>query len=1233
MDDDTLKQRAAQAWAEVKAHANYDLRGYLGRVYQLNMERAGDKISIRVCPLCQGKDCSALLKGKSGGYLFKCHHNQCSSDGKAMGIEAFIQHTQGCDWPQARRALHELTGIPDPYQEAREAHQSRKPGRPAATPAAATPAAQDSPAAEEPGIPAPQILHVPDTQRNLYEEAWAVMTLSEAGRRELREKRGFDNAWIDALGIRTSRRENRPLLEAMLDNFPPNELLRSGIAVRDRKTWKLKIAESLCGRIYDSDEETGQGQWRDFENIIIPYINDQGRIIGLRPHKRGLSNGAFREETASEFYEKEYNNLRLIYGEAFLTDRPERHAHRCIICEGELKAAALRRCGIPAIGFQGIHFLRQNKETRQAVRDLVKMLRKHKIREVVVVFDNEDKSHKPPHQRFEAELYARYTALMLEDEGFKAFFGMLPDEWREGGEKLPDGRIIKSKADWDGRLAYHLRKARGNHARALANASEEFEKVLAHRSGKNPAVRQAPRQMDWMADFKEDVIGQEMNKLRHEPDCFVGGKHELEVASEITGYCHEDYRDKLNIENLAKELRKTLGGYYMLKRPPEKTEARVIETKMEVKDKLEKATDEDEVRALRAALLACNTILYHFPKPFSDFTALSKYKVLVTEPDGSVRKDRLCVFIDRNGRRSKPVQINGEKMGSSQELRKVFLRLDGYHWSGGQAEADAFVNLLDVQNYQKTIIEIDSYGQHRDSGIFLLGDCAWAEGDGFLFPDKNGIIWYRSVGYKNADALDAFCHKPPVMFPENPRSPRLAYEAIDWDTERAEIQDIWKGALMIAARSFGDMSGLAMVSGILQYLAHPETLSLIGGKPGLWVQGAKGSGKTQTIKAFMRMIGYIENYGMVGLTGTKVGIERSLSQFDCLPVHLDEWRNARAPDELVGFITNAFNGIAIAKGTATGSKSIRLSRAATIPVITGEDMTTDAALLSRYLRLTMSASSRQGTQEDQQETFQSMLDASGQFYRIGRYLMRERHKYGARVVELAKEFASHKDTIASIRDARAREVIAICHSALIAAQEMIVGKPFTGQEGIAKWFLEHGKVNADEIEKDIFRLRWFSDCVQLVTSESDHRAKHFLQVRRGHILQDGSIQILKGNNADIELAGKGRRLILVAPDELFPAYQRDQAKRRETVPINIRNIRSELRREPYWIPAPKTGTFQHRFTVDGFRPSKWWVMDYETAGDLRDIISPIYEKFLCDHGLELGDDDEPRQIDDTTPLI
>lgn len=1236
--DDNLKDAAAAAWKEVLAHPAADLKNFLtaeGVVFSGSKKPAAD-----FCPVCKSKKKFGLIPDTGSGWGFKCFSPECVLNEGGKGTPRYIELTHGCDWREARRILHRVTGIPgfDELKDEAKRDDAKKP-----TPAnSKTDEPPDTTADQDGDEPlstgdAPRFIRIPETDRNVYEEAWQLLSLMASHRKEIRAKRGIPDEWIDALGFKSSIPGNRHVLEPLLDMFPPNELLRSGIAARQKNDWKkLKIADQLCGGYWEFDEETRQPHWIDKELVIIPYIDPAGRIVGLRPHKRGLTNGNFREDQASEFYEKNHSNLSIIYGESFLIDRPEKHEHRLVICEGEFKAAALAYCGIPAIGFQGIQWLRNNHQTGQAVTYLVELLRRHKIREVIVVFDNEDKSHKQvkkPKDRFIAEIYSRYTALKLENHGFKALFGMLPDDWMEGGETQPDGKLAGGKADWDGRLAWHLRRAKGDFSRARNTATIEFERFLSNRQGKKPSVMPVPRQMDWMASFKEDVIGQELNRLNYEPDCFAGGKHEIEVAAEITGYCHPEYRDLLNVENVAKALRKTYGGYYLVKPPAEKTELRVITIKKDLLWMLDQGTtkpeangntrdlSEDEIRSLRAALLCCNTILYKMPKPFTDFTVLSQYKVLVTEPDGSTRRDRLCVFIDANGRRSEPVQVNWDKMSSSQECRKIFLKAGDLHYSGGQTEIDAMVRHIDVDNYQKTITEIDTYGFDRKSGLILLGDCALAEGEKepFIFPDNNGIIWYKSMGYKNSESLSTFCHKPPILFPGEGK-PKDIYKAIDWDQERKEVAEIWREALRLAYASFGDYNGYVMVAGILQYLAHPETIDQIPGKPGLWVQGAKGSGKTQTIMAYMRMLGYVQNYGVVGLTGTKVGIERSLSQFDCLPVHIDEWRNVRASDDLVGFVTNAFNGLSIAKGTAQGTKSIRLSRAATIPIVTGEDMTTDTALLSRYIRLTMSASARAGTQEEQRQNFFKMQELSGEFYRIGRLLMRERKKFSENVVTLAKEFNSNKVTMETIRDPRARECTSVGIAAIRAANFMITGSEMPEEKTVVNWFLNHGKSNAEEIEKDIFRLRWFTDCVNLVTGGHDADIKKFIQVRRGGIMADGSVNILRGNIPNIMLSNNGRLYILIAPNELFAAYQRDQSRRREAVPIDIRNIRHELSREPYWIPAPRVKPGVHRFTVDGFRPQSWWVMDYERAGDLKDIVSTIYERFLAEHDLRLNSD-------------
>jgi hypothetical protein len=247
--------------------------------------------------------------------------------------------------------------------------------------------------------------------------------------------------------------------------------------------------------------------------------------------------------------------------------------------------------------------------------------------------------------------------------------------------------------------------------------------------------------------------------------------------------------------------------------------------------------------------------------------------------------------------------------------------------------------------------------------------------------------------------------------------------------------------------------------------------------------------------------------------------------------------------------------------------------------------------------------------------------------------MRRRKEFAAEVVRMAKIMKQDKRTMDAIKDDRARECTSICCTTLVAAQEFITGESLENEGAISKWFLDNGRSSSADIEKDVFRLRWFTDCVSLITGGADPHAKNFLQVRRGGISADGSINILKGSQADVLYSGKGQLLILIAPAELDGAYQREQSRQRKSVPIDIRNIRHELRKEPGWIPPPQVkGNGSHRFTVEGFRPQSWWVISYDASRELRDIVSPLYERLLYEHDLELDDAGTVRQRDEQEPL-
>lgn len=1272
MPDEDLKARAAEAWEQVLAHPKADMRTFL-QMEGLQL-KGGKKPVVKECPFCGGRESAALLE-KAGSFIFTCRHSSCSTGGDGLGISKYIQLSKGVDWKEAKRILHELTGVADPYAEAmaekeRKKREKNKPAAPEIQSVKPLDEGESDKEIDEPDtqpteetngdddnqpeeistedeiseedviIPFSEIdpdesterkpfIRIPEKGRTAHEAFWLAMDLSPAHREELKKKRGYTDEWITANGFKTSTRANRAKLEAIAEEFPPGELLRAGLCVRWPGNPKIEVAKMLCGVRWDEDAHKEVVE----DIVVIPYINSKGRIIGLRPHKLSLSNKTFREADMSSEYTKQYHNISTVYGEHLIQDRPDAWEKTCVICEGEHKACALRLCGIPAIAFPGIQFLRQNKESRQAISLVKNILNENGIKEVIVVFDSEDKSDKPFHKRFDAEIYARYTALELEDLGFKALFGILPDSWRVNG-----------KADWDGRLAYHAARVK-DPDEAIHIAGMEFSKLLSdrkERKGHTPAVRVAPRQVDFL-DAKEDVINQALHRLRYVAKIFEGGKYEVALAAEIQNFCPEPIFVELRCKGLCDALRESVGGYYMPKAPSDKMVVIVNKILLKLNQRIEELEesgglsedDELSLRGLRAAVTACYTILYRYPKCFTDFTIESRYKVLVKEPDGGVSHSRLVTFRDRNGIRSKPVQMSAELMRSAQEMRKFFLSAGSYHFYGGQDQCDALAIHLDVRNYQRTIEEIDTYGWNKQDKFWLLGDCAVVDSEQFIFPDESGIIWIKGTGYKNSDNMAGFTSKPPKLFPET-NKPKEFYAAIDWKIEREECYKIWCDALSDYKESFGGYAGYALVAGILQYMSHPEVLREIGGKPSIAIQGEKGSGKTKSLEFGMRLFGFPRDYGYISLGGTKVGLERSLCQFSCIPFHLDEWRNINADEKTTDLIRNCYNETSSPKGTPNGNKAVRNVTPLTTPIVTGEDGFTDPALRSRFVRIFASKDvDNQSNPMDEapivdihrrDNRYNRIMERSEQYHRIGRLLFTMRGEFSKRIVKNAKDFQSNPNVMAKIKDSRARQVFGVFFGALTAAEELISAKDYKEwpqaklqDMGAAfNWFMNHGSESSEENESDVFRKRIFDECMTMI-DRGNHHVSHYIRVWPGKMNSLGQVKPLK----NIEDTG-GRLYVFIAAKELFDEYAKDKRQKGENVPMAKSNVMGELQTQPCWVKTPKPpAAREHRCVVpNGAKGTKsWWILDYKlTDPELRRTFQHRWELELNEMELYLAAD-------------
>ncbi len=263
----------------------------------------------------------------------------------------------------------------------------------------------------------------------------------------LDEKRMLPPVACEALGFRANPRANEATLLEMEEVFDWEERRASGLWVdadpkreqgrrpNDQYHGKGQVGKKpLDERQHDGDKI----QWGWCEPVFIPYFNEAGELVKLRPHKGGAS-GETAAGSARVYVPRDHRTA---------ADRVEKF-YTVIICEGEYKAAviwfivgagAVLRgstdypvgvCALPGISFAKSPSYRA---------ELDEWLRAVDCQKVIVAFDDEDKSHKPLRGRHDSTIWARYLATSLSLElKIPALYLPLPKAWRVNG-----------KADWDG---------------------------------------------------------------------------------------------------------------------------------------------------------------------------------------------------------------------------------------------------------------------------------------------------------------------------------------------------------------------------------------------------------------------------------------------------------------------------------------------------------------------------------------------------------------------------------------------------------------------------------------------------------------------------------------------------------------------------------------------------------------------------------------------------------------
>lgn len=370
-------------------------------IQQLGLEVKKDRAGKLYCncPFCGGDEKLSVTAAGDKKGLWKCF--KCNETGNQITLYAKLNNCKNGD---AVKAIKKFIGIEDEYQptsKLKSTPKVKKTDVPAKVDAAKAPEQSGQSDADR---PSEETARGPARARDIYATLVKVAALTDAHRQELRSKRGFTNDLIDRLSFRSGGPYMMEVVEQLRAQFSDDDLKEAGILVDVHRT--LIVNEQLLEN-----------------NVLIPYLDENGNVYHLRPHKLGF------KDVPPEPYARQ-----------FLKDCPS----EIILTEGEFKAAALAQMGIPAVAIPGISSFAKKHYDR-----LVEMLSDFGIKRVNIIFDNEVKDNpefpnykERPEDRFDTDYWAYMMAWKLGKSDFTTRIGKLPDEWR-----------VKGKIDFDGALA------------------------------------------------------------------------------------------------------------------------------------------------------------------------------------------------------------------------------------------------------------------------------------------------------------------------------------------------------------------------------------------------------------------------------------------------------------------------------------------------------------------------------------------------------------------------------------------------------------------------------------------------------------------------------------------------------------------------------------------------------------------------------------------------------------
>lgn len=204
------------------------------------------------------------------------------------------------------------------------------------------------------------------------------LSFSDEDRKLCLEKRGLTARSCELAGLKSNPRSNEKYLREMPDNFPLPVLIESGLWSDARPPASPKPHAQFYGWGLVKRGKSGEeDEWNWTQPILIPYFDDGGEVIHLRPHKGGVKDKGVR----------------------FFIVRPRKDARfpaiaraveYAIITDGEFKGLALWQALTDCGSGVAIATLPGITTSKTLFGDIEDWLDELGVKQVIVNFDNEE---------------------------------------------------------------------------------------------------------------------------------------------------------------------------------------------------------------------------------------------------------------------------------------------------------------------------------------------------------------------------------------------------------------------------------------------------------------------------------------------------------------------------------------------------------------------------------------------------------------------------------------------------------------------------------------------------------------------------------------------------------------------------------------------------------------------------------------------------------------------------